>query len=294
MDSPTTPTFLSDPEAPPPTKPVVYSPVPTCKTRVEPAAAAGGAGGRTIKTLSSSIASRRAAAWPIGNGARTAQAGRAGRARDAGGLVCAGRANTWSSVDRTDTSRRRKGETRAGWSSLAWLLSHLEGKAGPRVFDTRPPWLVESRQKAPSGKIGGERGAGQASFGSTEAAKWHLHNQLALSGSRSCRRGAPLLSVRANERAPVPGNVPWFILTAPFPLAIIGNGRQSTRPISQRPVWRRWATTCRILERARAVPVRRSVLAQALASPRPRRPFLACRRADGVSTGRSAESRSAS
>lgn len=27
---PTTPTFLSEPEAPPPTKPVVYSPVPTC------------------------------------------------------------------------------------------------------------------------------------------------------------------------------------------------------------------------------------------------------------------------
>lgn len=26
---PTTPTFLSDPDAPPPTKPVVYSPVPT-------------------------------------------------------------------------------------------------------------------------------------------------------------------------------------------------------------------------------------------------------------------------
>ena len=32
MDSPTTPTFLSDSEAPPPTKPVVYSPVPTIKT----------------------------------------------------------------------------------------------------------------------------------------------------------------------------------------------------------------------------------------------------------------------
>lgn len=29
MDRPTTPTFLSDPEAPLPTKPVVYSPVPT-------------------------------------------------------------------------------------------------------------------------------------------------------------------------------------------------------------------------------------------------------------------------
>lgn len=29
---PTTPTFLSEPEAPPPTKPVVYSPVPTWKT----------------------------------------------------------------------------------------------------------------------------------------------------------------------------------------------------------------------------------------------------------------------
>lgn len=29
---PTTPTFLSDPEAPPPTKPVVYSPVPTINT----------------------------------------------------------------------------------------------------------------------------------------------------------------------------------------------------------------------------------------------------------------------
>jgi hypothetical protein len=28
--NPTTPTFLSDLEAPPPTKPVVYSPVPTC------------------------------------------------------------------------------------------------------------------------------------------------------------------------------------------------------------------------------------------------------------------------
>lgn len=27
--NPTTPTFLSEPEAPPPTKPVVYSPVPT-------------------------------------------------------------------------------------------------------------------------------------------------------------------------------------------------------------------------------------------------------------------------
>lgn len=30
--NPTTPTFLSDPEAPPPTKPVVYSPVPTMRT----------------------------------------------------------------------------------------------------------------------------------------------------------------------------------------------------------------------------------------------------------------------
>jgi hypothetical protein len=29
MVNPTTPTFLSDPDAPPPTKPVVYSPVPT-------------------------------------------------------------------------------------------------------------------------------------------------------------------------------------------------------------------------------------------------------------------------
>lgn len=29
-DNPTTPTFLSEPEAAPPTKPVVYSPVPTC------------------------------------------------------------------------------------------------------------------------------------------------------------------------------------------------------------------------------------------------------------------------
>jgi hypothetical protein len=29
---PTTPTFLSLPEAPPPTKPVVYSPVPTMRT----------------------------------------------------------------------------------------------------------------------------------------------------------------------------------------------------------------------------------------------------------------------
>lgn len=29
---PTTPTFLSDPEAPPPTNPVVYSPVPTIRT----------------------------------------------------------------------------------------------------------------------------------------------------------------------------------------------------------------------------------------------------------------------
>ena len=29
---PTTPTFLSEPEAPPPTKPVVYSPVPTMRT----------------------------------------------------------------------------------------------------------------------------------------------------------------------------------------------------------------------------------------------------------------------
>lgn len=29
---PTTPTFLSDPDAPPPTKPVVYSPVPTMRT----------------------------------------------------------------------------------------------------------------------------------------------------------------------------------------------------------------------------------------------------------------------
>lgn len=28
--SPTTPTFLSEVDAPPPTKPVVYSPVPTC------------------------------------------------------------------------------------------------------------------------------------------------------------------------------------------------------------------------------------------------------------------------
>lgn len=28
IDRPTTPTFLSEPEAPPPTKPVVYSPVP--------------------------------------------------------------------------------------------------------------------------------------------------------------------------------------------------------------------------------------------------------------------------
>lgn len=32
MVSPTTPTFLSEPEAPPPTNPVVYSPVPTIKT----------------------------------------------------------------------------------------------------------------------------------------------------------------------------------------------------------------------------------------------------------------------
>lgn len=31
-ESPTTPTLLSDPEAPPPTKPVVYSPVPTIRT----------------------------------------------------------------------------------------------------------------------------------------------------------------------------------------------------------------------------------------------------------------------
>lgn len=30
--NPTTPTFLSDPEAPPPTNPVVYSPVPTINT----------------------------------------------------------------------------------------------------------------------------------------------------------------------------------------------------------------------------------------------------------------------
>jgi len=30
--NPTTPTFLSEPEAPPPTNPVVYSPVPTIKT----------------------------------------------------------------------------------------------------------------------------------------------------------------------------------------------------------------------------------------------------------------------
>ena len=30
--NPTTPTFLSDPEAPVPTKPVVYSPVPTMRT----------------------------------------------------------------------------------------------------------------------------------------------------------------------------------------------------------------------------------------------------------------------
>ena len=30
--NPTTPTFLSDPEAPPPTNPVVYSPVPTMRT----------------------------------------------------------------------------------------------------------------------------------------------------------------------------------------------------------------------------------------------------------------------
>jgi hypothetical protein len=32
MVRPTTPTFLSDPEAPPPTNPVVYSPVPTIRT----------------------------------------------------------------------------------------------------------------------------------------------------------------------------------------------------------------------------------------------------------------------
>jgi len=32
MVRPTTPTFLSDPEAPPPTNPVVYSPVPTMST----------------------------------------------------------------------------------------------------------------------------------------------------------------------------------------------------------------------------------------------------------------------
>jgi hypothetical protein len=32
MVRPTTPTFLSEPEAPPPTKPVVYSPVPTMRT----------------------------------------------------------------------------------------------------------------------------------------------------------------------------------------------------------------------------------------------------------------------
>jgi hypothetical protein len=32
MVNPTTPTFLSDPEAPPPTNPVVYSPVPTMST----------------------------------------------------------------------------------------------------------------------------------------------------------------------------------------------------------------------------------------------------------------------
>ena len=32
MVNPTTPTFLSDPEAPPPTNPVVYSPVPTMRT----------------------------------------------------------------------------------------------------------------------------------------------------------------------------------------------------------------------------------------------------------------------
>lgn len=31
MVKPTTPTFLSDPDIPPPTKPVVYSPVPTWK-----------------------------------------------------------------------------------------------------------------------------------------------------------------------------------------------------------------------------------------------------------------------
>lgn len=30
--NPTTPTFLSEPEAPPPTNPVVYSPVPTMRT----------------------------------------------------------------------------------------------------------------------------------------------------------------------------------------------------------------------------------------------------------------------
>lgn len=32
--SPTTPTFLSEPDIPPPTKPVVYSPVPTCHALV--------------------------------------------------------------------------------------------------------------------------------------------------------------------------------------------------------------------------------------------------------------------
>lgn len=40
---PTTPTFLSDPEAPPPTNPVVYSPVPTMRTfsGLEPSAPFG-------------------------------------------------------------------------------------------------------------------------------------------------------------------------------------------------------------------------------------------------------------
>ena len=43
MVNPTTPTFLSDPEAPPPTKPVVYSPVPTIRTSkgLDPASCLG-------------------------------------------------------------------------------------------------------------------------------------------------------------------------------------------------------------------------------------------------------------
>lgn len=57
MDRPTTPTFLSEPEAPPPTKPVVYSPVPIWRESQGISVVALGLGKLTIKTLRGSIVS---------------------------------------------------------------------------------------------------------------------------------------------------------------------------------------------------------------------------------------------